>query len=385
MRTETIRIGGMTCINCQNRIEKKLKSTVGVEEAAVNFTTGTATVTYNSSVVTMKEITETIEKLDYKVLDGKTRTPVMEIAGTLVIILSLYVLLRGLGISTLTSAFPLAEAGMGYGMLFVIGLVTSVHCIAMCGGINLSQCIPQRAARPEGGKRWDALLPSILYNGGRVLSYTTVGLIVGALGQVFTVSGRFQGVVQLIAGVFMVIMGINMLGIFQGSLGAALRRFNVRLPKIFARKIEALAASAAGTNPSLRPDTAGVPEQKTGAKSPLIIGLLNGLMPCGPLQAMQLYALSTGSPIAGGVSMFLFSMGTVPLMFGIGALGGVLGAASRGRTFRHRVMKIGAILITVMGMTMFTYGWGLSGFSFSFIDRAAAAVNPFASNTSGTG
>jgi sulfite exporter TauE/SafE/copper chaperone CopZ/plastocyanin domain-containing protein len=354
MRTETIRIGGMTCTSCQNRIEKKLKSTVGIEDAAVSYNTGTATIIYNTSVVTMKEITETIEKLDYKVLDGKIRTPVGEIIGMLVIILSLYVLLRGLGISTLTSAFPLAEAGMGYGMLFVIGLITSVHCVAMCGGINLSQCIPKTAARPEGGKRWEALFPSILYNGGRVISYTTVGVIVGTLGQVFTVSGRFQGAVQLIAGVFMVIMGINMLGIFPW-----LRRFNVHIPKVFSKKID---------------------EQKAVNKSPLIIGLLNGLMPCGPLQAMQLYALSTGSPIAGGISMFLFSMGTVPLMFGIGALGGVLG-----KKFTHRVMKIGAILVTVMGMTMFTYGWGLSGFSFDFIDRAAAAINPFASNTTGTG
>jgi sulfite exporter TauE/SafE/plastocyanin domain-containing protein len=184
------------------------------------------------------------------------------------------------------------------------------------------------------------------------------------LGQVFTVSGRFQGVVQLIAGVFMVIMGINMLGIFQGSVGAALRRFNVRMPKIFARKLD---------------------EQKTGNKSPLIIGLLNGLMPCGPLQAMQLYALSTGSPLAGGASMLLFSMGTVPLMFGIGAVGGVLSKVSGGRTVAHRVMKIGAILVTVMGMTMFTYGWGLSGFSFGFIDKAAAAINPFAASATGPG
>jgi plastocyanin domain-containing protein len=130
------------------------------------------------------------------------------------------------------------------------------------------------------------------------------------------------------------------------------------MPKIFARKID---------------------EQKAGNKSPLFIGLLNGLMPCGPLQAMQLYALSTGSPIAGGISMFLFSMGTVPLMFGIGALGGVLG-----KKFTHRAMKIGAILVTVMGMTMFTYGWGLSGFSFNFIDKLVAAVNPFSSNTTGT-
>jgi plastocyanin domain-containing protein len=125
------------------------------------------------------------------------------------------------------------------------------------------------------------------------------------------------------------------------------------MPKIFARKID---------------------EQKAGNRNPLVIGLLNGFMPCGPLQAMQLYALSTGSPIAGGISMFLFSMGTVPLMFGIGALSSALS-----KKFTHRVMKIGAILVTVMGMTMFTYGFGLSGFNFDFASRAIAAINPFAS------
>ncbi|MDR1575535.1 MAG: sulfite exporter TauE/SafE family protein [Treponema sp.] len=347
MTTKTIRIGGMTCVSCQNRIQKKLLSTVGVEEAAVNYNTGTATVTWNASVLTFSEIKSAIESLDYKVLGGAGKTPVTEIIGTLVIILALYVLLRGLGVSAVTSAFPLAEAGMGYGMLFVIGLITSVHCIAMCGGINLSQCIP---AAPREGQGRNALFPAVLYNAGRVISYTAVGVIVGALGSVVSVSGRFQGIVQLAAGVFMVIMGINMLGIFQGSAGTILRRFNLRMPKIFARKID---------------------EQKAGNKNPLIIGLLNGLMPCGPLQAMQLYALSTGSPVAGGLSMFLFSMGTVPLMFGVGALSSMLS-----RKFTRQVMKAGAILVTVMGMTMFTYGWGLSGLNFNAADRIIADVNP---------
>jgi sulfite exporter TauE/SafE/plastocyanin domain-containing protein len=194
----------------------------------------------------------------------------------------------------------------------------------------------------------------MLYNAGRVISYTTIGIIVGALGSVIAVSGRFQGTVQLAAGVFMVIMGINMLGVFQGSLGTTLRRFNLRMPKIFARKIN---------------------EQKASHKNPLIIGLLNGLMPCGPLQAMQLYALSTGNPIAGGISMFLFSMGTVPLMFFIGALSSALS-----KTFTRRVMKAGAILVTVLGMIMFTNGWNLSGITFRVPGSALAFINPFTGN-----
>jgi sulfite exporter TauE/SafE/copper chaperone CopZ/plastocyanin domain-containing protein len=363
MKSSSFRIGGMSCVNCQNRIEKMLKSTVGIEDAAVNFNTGSAAVTYNASVITFHEIAALIDKLGYKVFSGRERTRILDIIGALVIIVSVYMLLQGFGISTLTSAFPLAEKGMGYGMLFIIGLVTSVHCVAMCGGINLSQCIP--SARPDAadrpaGKRRQALLPAVLYNAGRVISYTLAGVLVGALGSVISVSGRFQGLVQLAAGAFMMIMGINMLGIFP-----VLRRLNLRMPKIFARKIDA---------------------QKAGNKNPLFIGLLNGLMPCGPLQAMQLYALSTGSPVAGGISMFLFSMGTVPLMFGLGALSSVLCAASKGRAFTRRVMQVGAVLVTAMGMNMLSYGLSLSGFNFDdFAGGALAAFSPVSSQTSAAG
>jgi sulfite exporter TauE/SafE/plastocyanin domain-containing protein len=367
LKSSSFYIGGMTCLNCRDRIEKKLKSTIGVEDAAVNFNTGSAVVTYNEPVITFDGITAAVENLGYKVLDNKTGKPVLEIIGTLVIILALYMVLRGLGMSSLTSAFPLAEVGMGYGMLLIIGLVTSVHCAAMCGGINLSQCIvpavpggaPAKTVSGEAAeKRLKVLFPSILYNSGRIISYTIAGSIAGALGSVISLSGRFQGLVQLAAGIFMVIMGINMLGIFPW-----LRRFNPGLSKIFSRK------------------TGG---QKAGEKNPFFIGLLNGLMPCGPLQAMQLYALSTGSPLAGGLSMFLFSMGTVPLMFGLGALSSLLSSTAKGPVFTRRVTQAGAVLITVMGMTMFSYGFSLSGFNFDFAERAAA-MNPLASRTGGTG
>jgi sulfite exporter TauE/SafE/copper chaperone CopZ/plastocyanin domain-containing protein len=348
----------MTCVHCQNLIEKTLKSTPGVEKATVDFNTGTARVTYNESVIQFNEMAEAIKNLGYSVPDDQDKTPqtvpsLTKIAGTLALIAALYMVLQALGMNRLTAAFPLAEAGMGYGMLFIIGLLTSVHCVAMCGGINLSQCLPSPVADSKEGSRWQVWMPSILYNSGRIIAYTLIGALVGALGSVISLSGRLQGVVQLVAGVFMVIMGITMLGFFP-----ALRRFTPRLPRIFARKID---------------------EQKTGNKNPLIIGLLNGLMPCGPLQAMQLYALSTGSPLAGGVSMFLFSLGTAPLMFGIGALSSFLSNTAQGPAFTRRVMQVGAILVTVMGMTMVSYGFNLSGIRLDFAGTAFAAQRPVGS------
>lgn len=334
LKSKKLHIGGMTCVSCQNKIEKKLRHTAGIKNVKVSYSSGTADITYDSDIITLKDIASIIQKLDYKVLTenvkqvpGKNR-----IMGLLILIVALYVFLQQFGILNLLVPNQLAETNMSYGMLFVIGLITSVHCVAMCGGINLSQCIPQDHAGTGKNSRFSTFKPTFLYNLGRVISYTLVGFAVGALGSVITFSNTMQGVLKLAAGMFMVIMGVNMLGIFPW-----LRRFNPRMPKIFADRID---------------------KEKSGSNKPLMGGLLNGLMPCGPLQAMQIYALSTGNPFTGAVSMFLFSLGTVPLMFGLDALSSMLG-----RKFTHKVMTVGAVLVVVLGLSMFSQGWSLSGFS----------------------
>jgi sulfite exporter TauE/SafE/copper chaperone CopZ len=334
VKTERLRVGGMTCVHCQNKIERTLRNTGGIVSAEVDYNTGAALVSYNTNTITVREIVSIIEKLDYRVLSNKRgggALPLGRALGFLAIIAVLFLLIRKLGPGVFFTAFPLAEAGMGYGMLFVIGLVTSVHCVAMCGGINLSQCLP-------GAGGGAAIRPSLLYNLGRLLSYTAVGIIVGALGRAISFSGAMKGIVQITAGVFMVIMGLAMLDIFP-----ALRRLSPRMPKIFARRIEEERDSVL---------------RRGQRNSALYVGLLTGLMPCGPLQAMQLYALSAGSPTAGGLSMLIFSLGTVPLMFGFGALSSLLS-----KKFTRAVMSAGAALVAVLGLVMFSNGWSLSGFS----------------------
>lgn len=356
METKKLRIGGMSCVSCENRIESKLSETIGVEKAKVSYNNGTAKITYDTDKITQDEIIKIIEELDYQVLreeqeikqtgSDKTHKNTSEMAsgetkhksdgskalGAVVIIFAIYTLMRHFGITNIFNIFPQAQEGMSYGMLFVIGLLTSVHCVAMCGGINLSQCIPKAIESEGEGSRFASLRPSILYNLGRVLSYTLVGALVGALGSVVSFSGSAKGIVQILAGIFMVIMGLNMLNVFPW-----LRKLNPRMPKIFAKKIQA----------------------EKNSNSPLYVGLLNGLMPCGPLQAMQLYALSTGDPIKGAIAMFLFSLGTVPLMFTLGALSSILS-----KKFTSKVMTAGAVLVVILGASMLNNGLSLSGFAF---------------------
>ena len=342
-------IGGMTCVNCENKIEQQLKQREGVKDATVSYNKGPAVITFDREEINEEQIIQVIEQLDYEVIRAKfqkrqknekeefnKKNTWNQVIGVGILLLAISVLMKQLGLSRIFNAFPQVEENMGYGMLFVIGLVTSVHCIGMCGGIHLSQCLSyQKNSEKEkhgekGKKKWSTVYPSFLYNLGRVLSYTIVGGIVGGFGSVISFSGKGKGAVQLIAGVFMVIMGINMLNIFPW-----LRKFNPRMPKVFARKINQ-------------------GKQKNGA---FLVGILNGLMPCGPLQAMQIYALSTGSPLKGAFSMFLFSMGTVPLMFGFGALSSFLS-----QKFTKQVMKFGAVLVVILGISMFQNGWSVSGF-----------------------
>lgn len=332
-----LRIGGMSCINCQNKIERKLKNTAGIQQASVSYSTGFADITYDSDLITLKDIKAIIEKLDYQVLpNAETSKPDMgRIISLLVIIVSLYVLLQRFGILNLLVPSQLADTNMGYGMLFIVGLLTSVHCIAMCGGINLSQCIPRKEAENESS-RLAAFQPAFLYNLGRVLSYTVIGFLLGLIGMLIGgdsgtgLSALAQGILKIIAGIFMVISGINMLGIFPW-----LRRFSLRIPAFRSVK-----------NGS----------KKAVNKGPFVVGLLNGLMPCGPLQSMQIVALASGNPLAGALSMLLFSLGTVPLMLGLGSL-----VSALGRKFSQKVMSIGAVLVVVLGLAMLSQGGSLSG------------------------
>ncbi|MDR1044095.1 MAG: sulfite exporter TauE/SafE family protein [Candidatus Adiutrix sp.] len=352
LKTTRLRVGGLTCAGCQNKIEKKLRHTAGVISADVSYGAGTAVVSYDSDLITLEDIAGVIKSLDYQVPAGNERPEAgaRRIAGLVIIIASLYFLLRQFGLLNLLAPGRLAETNMSYGMLFVIGLITSVHCVAMCGGINLSQCLPKGAARPNEG-RLAAMRPGLMYNLGRLGSYTTVGFIVGALGSAITFSNNLQGVLKLIAGLFMVIMGLNLLGLFPG-----LRKLSPQLPKIFARKIDA---------------------EKAGSGNPLYVGWLNGLMPCGPLQAMQIYALSTGSPLTGALSMLLFALGTTPLVFGLGAVSSLLG-----QKFTQKATAVGAVLVVVLGLSMFSQGWSLSGFT---LDWPAASAPATARNSESGG
>ncbi len=334
-----LRIIGMSCASCELKIGNALSKVNGVKQAEVSLAESSATVEYDPGKVTPDQLAGVIQKLGYEIdLNQKDESKgfrVNQFLGIGIVIFAIYFIIK----STIGFNFiPQVDQSLGYGMLFAVGLLTSLHCIAMCGGINLSQCVNQTAEIKAF--KLDGLKPSLLYNTGRVVSYTVVGGIAGALGSVVTFSGAAKGIVSIGAGLLMVIIGARMLDLLPW-----LRKFNISTPKVLGEKIN----------------------NNRSKLGPFYIGLLNGLMPCGPLQTIQIYALGTGSPFTGAASMFFFSLGTAPLMFGVGAISSFLSSK-----FNQRMLKFSAVLVIVLGLTMVSRGLSLSGISMA---------TPFSGNT----
>lgn len=338
---KTLNIKGMSCTSCQSWVESALRDVDGIDKVRASYSEGLVQYTELKGNVDQKTIENAIRAQGYLVVDEKDKTVEksftgIQFVGIGIIIFGVYEIIK----NTVGFNFiPSITTSMGYLALFIVGLVTSLHCVAMCGGINLSQCI--KSSESSDSKSY--LKPSFLYNLGRVISYTIIGGVVGGLGAALSFTEATKGMVVILSGVFMIIMGLNLFGAFPWT-----SRFIPRFPT-FLKNRKDVASSGRG---------------------PLVVGLLNGLMPCGPLQAMQLYALGTGSFIAGASSMLAFSLGTVPLMFGLGFFSSILGSR-----FNKRMMQAGAVLVVFLGFAMLSRGFALSGLNFPGSIQSAQATS----------
>ena len=355
-RTLTIFVDGMTCSSCEGRIERALLAIPGVQRAKASQRGGEVIFEYDDDRTSPEAAKAAIEKAGYTVKDKRNASTLIALGIGLVLAAG-YMIASSAG---LFNALPKIDASIGYGMLFVVGLLTSVHCVAMCGGISLSQSIKSTQASPMDAATQatrargslDRLAPGLLYNGGRVISYTIIGGIVGVLGSAFNFSPIVKGAIAGAAGLFMLYLGLKML-----RLVPPLPKASRLLPSGIGKRLDGARRSVAGRGPF-------------AARTPFAIGLLNGLMPCGPLQTMQLYALGTGSFLAGALSMFIFSIGTVPLMLAFG-----LAATLLPRRFLPIMVKASAVLVMFLGVVTFSRAASLAGVALpSFGSNGGVAI-----------
>jgi hypothetical protein len=158
----------------------------------------------------------------------KNKRTLSEIGSAVVILLGAYVILSQLDLIPNVGVTD----NMSYGFVFIIGLVAATStCLAVAGGLLLAIANKYSEANPEL-TGWLKFRPHIYFNVGRIVSYVVLGGAIGALGSFLTISPSVTGGITILAGLFMVVMGLQLLQIFPW-----LNKFQIKMPKFIAHKI----------------------------------------------------------------------------------------------------------------------------------------------------
>ncbi len=195
------------------------------------------------------------------------------------------------------------------------------HCIGMCGGIVLAySTIKIEPASSKVSKT----IAHLLYNFGRVLTYTVLGALFGAIGGVATFSNTADGTLLIIAGVAMILAGLSLMGKIKFL---TLIEHSISSSNFYKQSFQKILHSKSNV-------------------SFFILGMLNGLLPCGFVYFFAITAASTASPLYGALVMFIFGVSTIPAMFSLGFLSSLASATS----FRNMMMSLSSVAVILYGL-----------------------------------
>lgn len=210
-----------------------------------------------------------------------------------------------------------------YTALF-IGLVGSLHCIGMCG--------PIAVALPLGNKGWGhRTIGGLTYNTGRIITYAVLGAVFGLLGKGIEMAG-LQRWASILIGVAMV-LSVLFPVLFKGK--AKLEQFLFGYAGRMIGKFRKL--FTINSLPSL-----------------FLIGLLNGLLPCGLVYVAIAGALNTNDVLNGILFMIVFGLGTLPVMLAIPLLGNLIGQG-----FRKKYNHVLSTIVVIIGVLFILRGLSL--------------------------
>ncbi|OQX74446.1 MAG: beta-carotene 15,15'-monooxygenase [Campylobacteraceae bacterium 4484_4] len=194
------------------------------------------------------------------------------------------------------------------------------HCIGMCGGIVIAY------SSTKIDEKWSKTKQSIAhlaYSFGRITTYVILGAIFGAIGGVATFNNYTNGALTIIAGVFMILAGLSLIGKVKFL---TLLEHSVSKSGWYHRTFKKLLHSHSIT-------------------SFFILGMLNGLLPCGLVYFFAVTAASTASPLWGAFVMLIFGLSTVPALFSLGLFTGIFKQSS----LRHLMIRLAAVAVILYG------------------------------------
>ena len=284
----TLRVTGMTCAACERRVSRALGRLPGVESASANAHRGRVVLT--GALPPAAELDGALQTAGYRLgappwISRDRRTWATAAAGALAVAGLGWLAARS-GLSGWTPAASLS----GPGLALLVGLAAGVStCMALVGGLVLGVS----AASTQRGR--GALRAQLAFTAGRWAAFAAGGAALGSLGRAAQLPDGVLAGGMLVAAVVMVVLGVRLTGLSPRIGGFAL------------------------TLPASWTDRFGL----AGRRGAAAAGAATFLLPCGFTQAMQLYAISSGSAGQAAAVMTAFAVGTTPGLLGLGLLGGL--------------------------------------------------------------
>lgn len=331
-------ITGMHCRSCEILLEETISKVAGVTKVSVHHKKGSAEVYYETKQPDSAVLEQAVRDAGYSVgvaskqsFFSKNPNDYLELLFAGAALAALYLMLAGTGILDLNIEFGSSPSML---VVILIGLVAGVStCMALVGGLVLGISARHAELHPEATMT-QKFRPHLFFNLGRIISYAVLGGVIGLAGSFLQLSSNITGLLVAAAGVMMLFIGIRLIEIIPG-----LSRVAFLLPKSISQKL-------------LR-NHETKEYSHTGA---LLTGAATFFLPCGFTQAMQIYAISTGSFTQGALIMFLFAIGTAPGLLGIGGLTSFVKGV-----FARYFFKFVGIVVIILGVFNLQNGLTLAG------------------------
>ena len=194
------------------------------------------------------------------------------------------------------------------------------HCVGMCGGIVIAY---SSTKVQQGWSRSKQSASHLLYSFGRITTYMILGLVFGSIGGVATFSNTANGILWIVAGTAMILTGLSLLGKIKFL---TMIEHSISSSKIYQENFKSLLKSQT-------------------LISFFLLGMLNGLLPCGFVYFFAITAASTGSALSGALVMLIFGLSTIPALFSLGFFVGLFNQGN----FRNIMIKLAAISVLIYG------------------------------------
>lgn len=341
----------MHCKSCEILVEDQLKEVNGIEYANVDHGKGRAEIFFRGGQPDMSKIEAAVKEAGYslgreeKSFFSKNPSDYKDLGIAFLFLVGMYYILKGMGLTDI-NVNPSSD-NLTVPVVLLIGLTAGVStCMALVGGLVLGLSAKHNELHPEA-TAMEKFRPHVFFNLGRVLSYAFFGGLLGLLGSAFQFSSTSLGLLTIAVGLVMLLMGLQLIDIFPWA-----NKLKLTLPKGLSRML-----GMSGH------------QKEYSHKGSVVMGALTFFLPCGFTQAMQVYAVGTGSFLWGAIVMGAFALGTAPGLLGIGGLTSLVKGA-----FSRRFFKFAGLVVLVFALFNISNGVGLAGFDLSLEPSAKTTI-----------